>query len=60
MRRLVRGGMTNDLADRWLTAWERSAEGMNLDLRSLDFWGRGERWAEAASAGGQRPPTVED
>ena len=57
---LVRKGMTEGHAERWLWAWEGSANAMPFELYSAEFWDRALRWIEAAAAGGQEPPAIAD
>jgi hypothetical protein len=56
--RLTGKGMTADLAERWLWAWEASSN-MRAERYSVDFWERGGRWAATAWEAGQKPPTIE-
>jgi hypothetical protein len=55
---MIAEGMSAQLAERWLTAWEASS---NMDVERLrsDFWERGGQWASTAWAADQQPPTIE-
>lgn len=56
--RLEHLGMSADLAERWLKAWEGSSN-MRAERYSPDFWERGGRWSMEAWVAGQQPPTIE-
>lgn len=51
-------GMSDDLAEGWLSAWEGSSN-MDAERHSPDFWERGGRWASEAWQAGHTPPTIE-
>ena len=55
---LLAQGMSPDLADRWLTAWEGTSN-QDFDRYRSDFWSRAGQWALAAWTGGQQPPSIE-
>jgi truncated hemoglobin YjbI len=56
--RLTGDGMSVELAERWLAAWEASSN-MDAEQHSSDFWERAWAWASSAAAARQKPPRIE-